>query len=40
MEDNRPSLDELIAQAEAKKENGEKSISKKTEDVRILVLEK
>ena len=40
MEDNRPSLDELIAQAEAKKENSEKSTSKKTEDVRILVLEK
>ena len=40
MEDNRPSLEELIAQAEAKKDNGEKSTFKKTEDVRILVLQK
>ena len=40
MEDNRPSLDELIAQAEAKNENGEKSTSKKTEDEKILILQK
>ena len=40
MKDNRPSLDELIAQAEAKKENGEKSTSKKTDDERTLFLEK
>lgn len=40
MEDNRPNLDELIAQAEAKKENADKSTSKKTEDERIIDLEK
>lgn len=40
MEEKLPSLDELIAQAEAEKEKSEKTTSKKSEDERILILEK
>ncbi len=40
MKDNLPRLDELIAQAEAKKEPSDKTTSTKPEDERIRVLEK
>ena len=40
MEDNRPSLDELIEQAEAQKKNNKKPTSNNTENERVLILEK